>query len=401
MDVQLIENIASTRKRKKKEDLLKTADEETQRFLQWALDPTKMFGVTVSAGDAVHSPCDGWWGKLDNILQKLTDRELTGNEALKAVNNHLAEAPTELDLKWAVRIINKDLRAGIAAATVNKVFPGLITSFDVALAEPFDPDKCLPLQGKWVVEPKLDGLRMIVLGGKAWTRNGKEITSVGPILEELSKYLDLDECVLDGEVMGASDDFDEASGSIRQKEKNTDLTYNVFDLVLREHWDKQETATLLDRKAVMESLLGEANGTVCIVPWVEVDADSTFDDLEKLRDVFIEEGYEGAMLKADAPYRFKRSRELLKLKKFETLDAEVVGVYEGKGDILGSLGGIVVEHEGKTTKCGSGFTHKQRAEIWADPDSVIGRVAEIKYQNLTKTGSMRFPIFVKFRFDKE
>ena len=66
-----------------------------------------------------------------------------------------------------------------------------------SLAKPYDPEKH-EIRGAWTVEPKLDGLRMVVVNGQAYTRNGRTIDSVGHILAELEPFKD--EYVFDGEV---------------------------------------------------------------------------------------------------------------------------------------------------------------------------------------------------------
>lgn len=395
MDTQLLDLIASTTKRKEKEQLLAKADETTIKAIWWALNPFKTFGVTVAnePNNLIPLDTEQWIANLFKLLSLLSSREVTGNAATAMVQGVLVSAPTQSHTKWATRVINKDLRAGLGISTVNKVYPNCIPEFAVSLAKPFT-DKHLPLEGTFYVEPKLDGLRMVVYMGEAYTRTGKKIISVGHILQALKRRCDLYSLVLDGEVMGIGD-FDTASGSIRQRAENTDSVYHIFDTVPVDQWSTQTTDKISCRKEYL-SLFSNMD-CVKVVPWSTV-TDPSFQELERLRDAYIDQGFEGAMLKRDVPYNFKRSDALLKLKTFQELDGVIVGKFEGKGKHKGKLGGLIVSHDNTTTEVGSGFTDEQREQFWNM--DLIDEIVEVKYQNKTKTGSLRFPVFLRLRGDK-
>lgn len=115
----------------------------------------------------------------------------------------------------------------------------------------------------------------------------------------------------------------------------------------------------------------------------------------------MKEGYEGTMVRADKPYQFKRTDFLSKIKEMHTMDCEVIGVEEGRNSLRGKMGHIVVKQEnGKECGVGSGFTQEKRQHVWDHEDLYVGRIAEIKYQELTDAGIMRFPTFVRWRDDK-
>ena len=102
----------------------------------------------------------------------------------------------------------------------------------------------------------------------------------------------------------------------------------------------------------------------------------------------------------DAPYRFGRGWEIMKFKAFHDVDLPIEGYEEGTGRHTGKLGAIVVDHKGVRVKVGSGFSDDLREQIWANPDFFMGRIVEIRYQEITPDGSLRFPTFVCFRNDK-
>lgn len=408
MNTELLDQIADTTKRTDKTKLLKQADEATREAIKWALDPTVTFGVTVDETEIsdlrqdVHLP-GGWLSTFYDLLGKLSRRELTGNAAKDEISSILHKSPTADQARWGARILNKDLRAGIQAKTVNKVWRGLIPEFNVALAEKFVPDKHLPVEGVRYVEPKLDGLRMVVVNGRAFTRKGHEIESVAHVITELSEYVDLTEIVFDGEIMGAGS-FDEASGRVRQKDgTDATLVYHIFDALLSDDWHKQKcTEAYSKRRERINAIIKDTTRSVRIVPTERVENPS-YADLTDWRDQFMREGFEGAMVKADGPYQFKRSKDMYKVKKVIELDAPVVDVYEGKKNSRneGRLGGVIIEHDdGVRTECGSGFSDDERERFWKDPSLIVGKVIETEFQNYTEKGHLRFPIYKRIRIDK-
>jgi uncharacterized membrane protein len=80
-----------------------------------------------------------------------------------------------------------------------------------------------------------------------------------------------------------------------------------------------------------------------------------------------------------------------------------IGFYEGKDDTRhkGRLGGFVLKQEdGQECECGSGFSDEDRDYIWNNKKEFLGRTVEVKYQEKTNHGILRFPVFMRFRDDK-
>ena len=75
-------------------------------------------------------------------------------------------------------------------------------------------------------------------------------------------------------------------------------------------------------------------------------------------DSVLSEKGEGVMLKdPNSQYECKRSKYLLKVKRFEDTEAKVIGHLPGTGRLEGTLGAIRVrEKDGTEFKIGSGFT---------------------------------------------
>jgi len=380
--------------------LMKTADEITKKFLVYALDTYITFGVTLKkvprrTKTATAYTHEKWWEDFDILLTALSRREITGNSAKSAISILFTCVPTDDDAKWGAKVLNKNLRCGTSQSSLLKAFPGIITPFAVSLAKPYDPDKTkLPAWG--YVEPKLDGLRCVVIDGVAYTRNGRVIENAGTIIEELGDLTK--DWVFDGELLDPNVSFEETISKARGSKGHDGLEYHVFDVVEREEWFCQDTKFFMDRRADLEDLLPDDLEHVKVVDTMRISTIPTAGMLMDYCDAYMEDGYEGAMFKApDAPYCFKRSDAILKVKKFETHDAPVVEAQEGRGKYVGMLGALIVEGVGNV---GSGFSDAERRDLWERRESLPGQIVEVKFQNKTAHGKDRFPTFIRFRPDK-
>jgi len=147
------------------------------------------------------------------LLLKLSSRELTGNVAKNAVVDFFKDL-NAIQQKWCQRIIIRNLRCGVQESTVNKVWPGTINCFEVALAATlksrFTPGIGIEIleSVKYPVrvEPKLDGLRCIAIKKSTmvtfYTRNGNPIDTPGIAhIKAMLEVAPYDNVVLDGEML--------------------------------------------------------------------------------------------------------------------------------------------------------------------------------------------------------
>ena len=355
---------------------------------------------------------------LDFITESLSTRKVTGNTAKDAVVSFFCEL-SEKQQKWCQRLLLKNLRCGVQSSTVNKVWPGAITKFSVQLAESLitrhengkgiiiEDNVNYPIR----VEPKLDGLRCIAVKHEGavtmFTRSGNVLETLPKIKLALEKA-PWDEFVLDGEIMGET--WSESASIVMSHKKGKDdssMIFHVFDAMPFIDWKDQVTElTLTNRVALVDELV-----ITCDNPVVKQVPGSLVKNQEELLEMYASEtnaGFEGVMLKdLDAPYLFKRSANIRKLKPTATFEGVVVGHYEGNRGTKreGLWGGFEVKLPNNiVTRVGGGFTDKLKSEINLDPDVWIGRVVEVEGQpdpltgdGLTKDGRVRFPVFIRER----
>ena len=407
-ELQVLEFIEATSSSKAKIELLrKHRTTELQELLEAALPFNRKYYIKkFNVLPVQKKPMLNSHAGLLYILDKLETREWVGNKAIAEVEGFLANCD-ELQAKWYSRVIRKDLQAGFTDTIANKAGYGL-PEFNVMLAKDGKKSKNLTNtihKGGWF-SPKLDGYRCLAVKDyddvTLYSRNGKVYTNF-PLIEESIRSLPQDQLVLDGEIMSNSfNAMQTMAFSDSVNDKTQDATYHIFDMIPYEEWASGKfTLSATDRlaqKAALNSLFTLLKITnITTVPHVLV---TTMQEIKELEQKFISNGYEGGMfLPKDCPYyRGRKSNKLMKFKTMQSMDCKIKSCYEGTNKYVNMLGGIqVVQENGIICSCGSGFNDEQRSSFWDNQDALIGRIAEIKYQELTPDGVMRFPIFIRFR----
>lgn len=402
--LDLLNQVSNNPSRSAKIGLLKFAACPTlSKVLYYALHPLTTYGIAdttawQAGGSGIIEFTEEHWALLD----KLANRSLTGNAAQAAVYVAQQELhPKSFDL--LLRIITKDLRAGIAASTVNAAFPKLIPTFSPMLAAKFDATK---VEFPAAVETKLDGLRALAfVRGKEvtfYTRTGHVIPTVDHIRKALSAYnTGAGTIVLDGELTAGT--FLESVSALRKGEGVADAAvFNVFDVISESEFYGQTTSLPYDvRRTQLELLLPPIGEGRC-VGYVPSTVVTSVDEIHSAYEGRRSEGLEGIIVKAlTAPYQTKRHPAWMKLKAEESADLLVIGAVEGTGKYEGQLGCLVVEFGGQEVEVGSGLTDEDRRQLWevwtTQPNLLMGRIAEVAYHEVTEHGSLRHPRFKGFR----
>lgn len=312
------------------------------------------------------------------------------------------------------QMITKTFRLGADAKLVNKCIPGLIPTFDVMLGTPIDKVK---LKGnEWIsISRKLNGTRCAFIGDKCMTRQGKEYKGLDHIIRDLHR-LGLRNCFVDGELIyknkeGLSDSeaFQKGTGIAMSKGiDKSDLKLVIFDVFpLEEFWSGKSKEPYYERKQMLLEIKEDIElfGDVENVEIVQMCYEGTnHTEIWKWLDYAEEHDWEGIILNLDTPYECKRTKNLIKVKRFFNCDIKCIGVEEGSGRNKGTLGALVCDYKGFPVNVGTGFSDEDRKRIWQHPEDVINKIISVKYKEETnnKDGgiSIQFPVFETVRFDK-
>lgn len=185
------------------------------------------------------------------------------------------------------------------------------------------------------------------------------------------------------------------------------MIFHVFDALHFSDWRDQDSYLDLEDRVELVKELVDKVGSQSVVQ-VPGRLASNEKELLEAYVTDTDAGYEGIMVKdLVAPYLFKRSSNIRKMKPVATYEGIIVGHYEGRRGSKreGLWGGFeVVLPNGIVTKVAGGFTDKMKAEINVDPSSWIGRIIEMEGQpdpqtgdGLTKDGKVRFPVYIRER----
>lgn len=376
-----------------------------------------------------------------HLLTQFKNRELTGNAAIEALSDFLGTC-TQEEQGWYSRVIQRDIKCGIADKSINRAFPDLIPTYEVLLADKFEsedlgldtPKALKMLPAEYICEPKLDGMRLNIfrpVGADTYmcSRNGKPILGYNRLLKEATEKLPVG-YVYDGELMSLefeqtlqkavdghtfehpeSDCFNSLMTAAFSHADNKEGIYNVFDAVPIDEWYARKTTQPLSiRKTFLNTLKGLTLTTMKIVEWSPVfhrDSEADRQRTVELMRYFISIGYEGLMVKdVSAKYEFKRSKTLLKMKLMNSEDLEVTDVFEGAAGSKyeGMLGGVFCDYKGNPLGVGSGWTDDERVLYWEHPELIVGKTIEVQFQNESNNQdggvSVRFPVKKCIRQDK-
>jgi len=397
---QFIDSMRSTSSSTEKVGIIKEASPYAHKALEYAYNPFKQYYVTSktciknSHLKQIHSL------DLFEVLDKLTNREVTGHDAIKLVNG--------LDDESIYKIIDKDLGIRAGAKVINKAIPNLIPTFSVALAKEYD--SC-DWEDGWYASRKLDGVRCLAVVNNEgecilYSRMGKELTTLNKVKTAI-EATGIINVVFDGEICLVDEDGNEDfQGIMKQlRRKNHQIenpAYMIFDMLdIKEFNNQKGDIILSERLRTLRSWLENRfidNTILRYTDQTQISDDSHFDYWNELSS---KEGWEGVMLRKDVGYEGKRTKNLVKVKKFFDAEYEVVDfdnddhevVRDGKSETIKMLAQVWIEHKGHKVKVGSGWSQEQRLQYM--DGSIVGKIITVQYFEETyndKGGiSLRFP----------
>ena len=396
-------------------------DHEVIRMLRYVYSPYKQYYVTSKnlkkRSDLVNSHSDN---DIFYLLNRLDNREITGHAAIAEVNGFISNNQEHTELIY--NIIDRNLKTRSTASMINKVVPGCIPTFDVALAASYDEKTKKKVNFKkddWYVSRKLDGVRCLAIFNEwgevsLYSRAGKPFTTLNKVKEELQS-LELKNMVMDGEVCIVDENGDEDFQSIIKEIKRKDHTiknplFQAFDLLTaKDFGTKTSEEDLIFRIRTLEMVLGDTN-LKCLkyLPQYLVTGEEM---LQEWLTTSKDNNWEGLMLRKNVKYKGKRSQDILKVKKMHDEEYVVVDVenainrviVDGKEVEEMMLKNVIIEHKGNRVQVGSGFSIDERRNFFENPNRILNKTITVQYfeetTNQNGTHSLRFPV-IKAVYEK-
>lgn len=314
----------------------------------------------------------------------------------------------EGDREFYEEMITKKFKLGADAKVVNKCIPGLIPTFDVMLGTSIE--HCKLLENTWFsLSHKLNGNRCLYYNGDFYTRQGKKYSGLEHIKNDIEKIPNASSYVFDGELvykntegLTDSESFQKGTGIAQSKnETKEELKLVLFDVLPKEEFENKISKDAYKiRKQKLLDLKQYETENINIVDIFYEGTDQS--EIWKWLNYAEEHDIEGLMLSLDAPYECKRTKTLIKVKKFYDFDLQIVDCEEGTGRNKCKLGAFVVDYKGNHVNVGSGFSDTEREVFWQNRENLIGRVITVKYKEISKdkkTGleSLQFPVYCGLR----
>jgi DNA ligase-1 len=265
---------------------------------------------------------------------------------------------------------------------INKIIPlSLLTSLSLMASSP----KLLLLKTykdqnttNWVMSEKLDGIRAYWDGKQLLTRNGKTIHAPLWFTKDYPTF------EIDGELWTKREDFENISSIVRDKNPSKEwkqIKHYIFEVPNA----KGNLFQRLDKVKLYENEYIKVLNQMKIM---NLNHQNNF--LKEIE----EKGGEGIVVRDPlSKYINKRSSKALKVKNFKDTECKIIGFTNGKGKYFGHVGAIICQLPNQMKfKIGSGMD-----DYFRKNPPKVGTIITFKYQNITKYGKPRFPVYLRIR----
>lgn len=265
-----------------------------------------------------------------------------------------------------------------------------------------------------IASPKLDGIRCLIVNGKALSRSFKPIANVYTRTKLEEAFKDF-RGVLDGELILKGKEFNEISSAIMSFDGEPDFTFVVFDYL------RELSIPFVERLGELEKLTLPERCEM-----INNSVMYSLDEMLNYERIMLKQGYEGIMLRSpEGKYKQGRStpkeQSLLKVKRFTDSEAIIYDMIEQmenqneievnelgnnfrskhKENMVGknTMGALMVREMGTGIefKVASGFTDAMRKQMWENKDQYLDKIVKFKYQEHGTLDKPRIPVFIGFR----
>jgi ATP-dependent DNA ligase len=409
--LSIIAELESNDSRLKKESIL-TREKNNQllkKFFKAALNPyVKYYQKKIPPFNKNHTEDQGLEWAID-ALDQLSNRTYTGNRGIEYLTA-LFESINEEDAELLARVIERDPKCGVMTKTVNKVWTGLIPTFDVMLAHKDTSGIKYPAYA----QTKFDGARChLFFNGQtaqAFARSGKEFQLHGALDAAAKKHMTANE-TWDGEIL-----FTDASGKILDRKTSNGIANKAIKgtITVEEAsravfvaWDIVDfTSSIIYENRINTLMNRSLSCTEGKIRFAGVELVLNEEAAMNFYQRQIDDGQEGAIIKnIRSKWEPKRSKHLGKIKAEEEADLKVVGFNWGTGKFEGKLGSLICQTEDGLLEVSVSGMNEYIRFGFENLSDWIGNIVTVKYNEIIKDKnsgkySLFLPRFVETRFDK-
>lgn len=353
---------------------------------------------------------DNAWLLIKAIDEFSKKEDITKYDLSVKTKRTLDQISQDKDSLWKSKKIS--IEEGTKKEMPRSIKPMLAT----LVREPFD-DK------QWTFEIKWDGYRAISeidsQSARLYSRNNQDLGQKFPeIVNDLEKLKDKGEAILDGEIVVLDEDGKPSFALIQNylKDRQGRLAYYIFDLLYLKGYDIRDFA-LNKRRVLLETYLNKSN-YLKLSEQFPSKGTLFFEAIKK-------KNLEGMIAKnVESAYSSgARSKSWLKVKVHLEQEAVILGYVrpQGSGRYFSSLVLGVTENSQFVYigNVGSGFNEKMMKDVFVKLEGLKSQksffndipdlknvvwteprlVCQVKFQDWTKDGYMRQPIFLGLRED--
>ena len=410
--LEILEALRNTTSTKEKANILTQFkfDADLEKILKYAYDKVDYtFGVT-SRTVMEYDSKDYCELDMFAVLDALNAREVTGHKALALASSFANSAEIEIrDL--FLMILDRDLKIGVNAKTLNKVFKNIVPKPNYCRCDVLSEKSLKKFQFPAFIQLKCDGSyrEAAVQDGIVTfkTRSGEPYEN--PVLAEVMKNFPNGYYTGEFTLGDAENAADRATGNGNLNSDHPDfenIHFTVWDYLTEEEYTLKVQTNYAERFEKLNEIV-KGQKLVHVVPTKEVN-----NIQEALKEVsgWMDKGLEGGVLKSKA-MKFKNgtSKEQLKIKLKVDVEVRCVGFLEGtKGTKYEGQNKVILFKNDEGTIQGqcSGMTDAEVLEVTKNPEKYIGKVLSVQFNDLTKAEGNDFyalshPAFICFRDDKD
>ena len=386
-----------------------------KKFLVFLLDGNVITGISAKKIKKKVIKNEYILPTFEDVMKYLSQNNTGTDNDISMIQAFLDE--NKEDREFYEQMITKSFRLGADSKVVNSVIPGLIPTFEIQLGTSIE--KCKLVDGTYIsISHKMNGTRCVFLNGQMKSRQNKLYNGLDHIITDIKK-LGLEEFFIDGELvykneegLSDSDAFQKGCSIAMSKDNDkSQLKLVVFDIFPKDEFLNLHTSkkTYKERRQDLdkleESIITSGITNLSVVERLYEGTDHS--QIWKWLDYADEDmGWEGIMINLDTPYECKRTKNLIKVKRFFEKDLRCTKVNIAiTGKYKGIMGSITCNYFGNTVDVGSGFNDSQREYYAKHPEEIVGKIVSVKYKEETqnKDGgkSLQFPVYMGILIDRD